>query len=46
MKTEKEIRKMLKKAIKHPELFWGTDPIVTTLKWVLDELGAVRNEEA
>lgn len=46
MRTEKEIRKMLKTAIRHPERFWGPDPIVTTLKWVLGELPSSKKSQS
>ena len=45
MKTEEEIRKMLKNAIQHPERFQGdARATIQTLKWVLDELQKAKSE--
>jgi len=39
LKTEEEIRKMLKKAIRHPEIFQGDARVtIQALRWVLNEL--------
>lgn len=39
MRTEEEIRKMLKTAIKHPERFQGDARVtIQALRWVLGEL--------